>query len=89
MTVESSAKIRYTNASYIGASPSGKAPGFGPGIREFEPLRPSQSRELRGNTQTVAHTGDKMDFFSSLAGAEGLDLRPAGSEVSQMNIVHL
>jgi hypothetical protein len=26
-----------------GAWPSGKAPGFGPGIREFESLRPSQS----------------------------------------------
>jgi hypothetical protein len=25
-----------------GAWPSGKAPGFGPGIREFESLRPSQ-----------------------------------------------
>jgi hypothetical protein len=26
----------------IGTSPSGKAPGFGPGIRGFESLRPSQ-----------------------------------------------
>lgn len=26
---------------YIWASPSGKAPGFGPGIRGFESLRPS------------------------------------------------
>ena len=67
MTVESSAKICYTNASYIGASPSGKAPGFGPGIREFEPLRPSQSRE---KIREVARMGGFLSIsaqFSTLA----------------------
>ena len=29
----------------IGEWPSGKAPGFGPGIRGFESLRPSQIRK--------------------------------------------
>ena len=28
----------------IGMSPSGKAPGFGPGIRGFESLHPSQDK---------------------------------------------
>ncbi len=28
------------------AWPSGKAPGFGPGIRGFESLRPSQMRQI-------------------------------------------
>ncbi len=28
-------------------SPSGKAPGFGPGIREFESLHPSQEKSGR------------------------------------------
>ena len=31
-----------TRVARIGPSPSGKAPGFGPGIRGFESLRPSQ-----------------------------------------------
>lgn len=31
----------------IRAWPSGKAPGFGPGIRGFESLRPSQSKKVR------------------------------------------
>jgi 4-diphosphocytidyl-2-C-methyl-D-erythritol kinase len=32
----------YLTRSYTGASPSGKAPGFDPGIRRFESFRPSQ-----------------------------------------------
>ena len=31
----------------IRAWPSGKAPGFGPGIRGFESLRPSQYKKVR------------------------------------------
>ena len=42
---------------YSGMSPSGKALGSGSSIRGFESLHPSQIRELRGNTQTVAHAG--------------------------------
>ena len=34
----------------------------------------SQSRELRGNTQKAAHSGDLSDFFSNLAGAERFEL---------------
>ena len=32
----------YLSRAYTGASPSGKAPGFDPGIRRFESFRPSQ-----------------------------------------------
>ncbi len=42
-------RIRLRNV-YFGAWPSGKAPGFGPGIRGFESLRPSQEIiELHSN----------------------------------------
>ena len=33
--------VALTRVAHIGPSPSGKAPGFGPGIRGFESLRPS------------------------------------------------
>ena len=33
-----------TRVARIGPSPSGKAPGFGPGIRGFESLHPSQDK---------------------------------------------
>lgn len=36
-----------THVARIGPSPSGKAPGFGPGIRGFESLRPSQEEFLQ------------------------------------------
>ena len=34
------------NQYRVGTWPSGKAPGFGPGIRGFESLRPSQLKKL-------------------------------------------
>ena len=36
-----------------GASPSGKAPGFGPGIRRFESCRPSQLESRRSMTKAL------------------------------------
>ena len=38
----------------MGCSQVGKAPGFGPGMRGFESLHPSQIRE---KLREVAHTG--------------------------------
>ena len=35
--------MMYNLISFTGMSPSGKAPGFGPGIRGFESLHPNQS----------------------------------------------
>ncbi|MDQ5963057.1 MAG: hypothetical protein QG629_139 [Patescibacteria group bacterium] len=50
------ALVRYNLLSpNIGTSPSGKAPGFGPGIRGFESLRPSHFRE---KIQIFARMGD-------------------------------
>ncbi len=45
-------------------SPSGKAPGSGPGIRGFESLHPSQIRE---KFREAARAGDLSEFFSNLA----------------------
>ena len=47
-----------------GMSPSGKAPGSGPGIRGFESLHPSQDRE---KIHSVAHAGGDSEFFAILA----------------------
>ena len=39
--------INYCGSFFIlGESPSGKAPGFGPGIRGFESLHPSQEKRV-------------------------------------------
>ena len=66
-------------AQALGLSLHGSAPiTLEIGSRFF--VERSQSRELRGNTQKAALAGDKMDFFSSLAGDEGFEPPITGPE---------
>ena len=44
-----------------GMWPSGKAPGFGPGIRGFESLRPSQVEKISPERDKLESLGSESD----------------------------
>ncbi len=52
---------------FIGPSPSGKAPGFDPGIRWFESSRPSHFDE---HSATVISRLDEKGWFDKIAGSD-------------------
>ena len=65
---------------FTGTSPSGKAPGFGPGIRRFDPCRPSQIREkfriaARQGGFWVGNRSDTFRKLQSLQMSVGAALR--------------
>lgn len=50
----------------IGMSPSGKAPGSGPGIRGFESLHPSQVEKISPERAKLESLGSDNDFIAGV-----------------------